>query len=419
MTSVSEAQSTMNRPLRFCMLTTFYPPYNFGGDGIFVQRLANALAERGHQVAVIHCRDAYRLLARQEPNALYADHPNVTVYGLESPWGVLSPLTTHQTGWSCFKATRVQQILTTGFDVIHYHNISLLGPQILSYGRGLKLYTMHEYWLLCPTHTLFRFNAQPCVRPHCFTCTLTYKRPPQWWRSSNLLPTAIKHVDTFLAPSRFCQRLHLEWGFEAPIVHLPNFVPTVELASQAAGPPAGAGEPLPYFLYVGRLEKLKGLHTLMPFFQRYDKAQLWIAGTGTYETQLRRLAAGCSNIRFLGQVAAEPLQKLYRQAIALLVPSLWYEIFPLVILEAFRQQTPVIARNLGSMAEVLGESGGGFVYTSDQELLTAMEQLITAPAYRHALGLRGYQAYQRLWTVDAHLEQYFAVIAAAARTSAI
>src|SRR5262245_11639676 len=131
----------VKRPLRFCLLTTFYPPYSFGGDGIFVHRLANALAQSGHQVEVIHCRDAYRLLARREPTASYAEHPNVTVHGLESPLGRLSPLATYQTGVPFLKSTRVRQILETDFDVIHYHNISLLGPKILEYGRGLKLYT--------------------------------------------------------------------------------------------------------------------------------------------------------------------------------------------------------------------------------------------------------------------------------------
>jgi hypothetical protein len=51
------------RPLRFAMVTTFYPPFNFGGDGIAVQRLSRALVQRGHEVTVIHDVDAYRLLA--------------------------------------------------------------------------------------------------------------------------------------------------------------------------------------------------------------------------------------------------------------------------------------------------------------------------------------------------------------------
>src|SRR6185503_12688951 len=56
-------KAAMNRSLRFCMITTFYPPYNFGGDGIFVYRLSNALAKLGHHVEVVHCQDSYLLLA--------------------------------------------------------------------------------------------------------------------------------------------------------------------------------------------------------------------------------------------------------------------------------------------------------------------------------------------------------------------
>ena len=49
------------KPLKLCMVTTFYPPFSFGGDGIFVYQLAHALAEKGHRVDVIHSEDAYRL----------------------------------------------------------------------------------------------------------------------------------------------------------------------------------------------------------------------------------------------------------------------------------------------------------------------------------------------------------------------
>ena len=179
------------------MITTFYPPYNLGGDGIFVHRIANALAQHGHQVEVIHCIDAYRLLTSKEPALAYEDHPNVTVHGLKSRFGVVSLFATQQTGFPVFKATRIREILDTGFDVIHYHNISLVGgPKILEYGQAIKLYTMHEYWLVCPTHVLFRFKRAPCIRPYCLLCTLSHKRPPQWWRYLGLLDSALQHIDT-------------------------------------------------------------------------------------------------------------------------------------------------------------------------------------------------------------------------------
>ena len=137
----------MDRPLRFCMINTFYPPYSFGGDGIFVHRLSNELAKRGHKVDVIHCIDSYRLRAGHDPVTTYDDHPNVTVHGISSPFGFLSPVATQQTGYPLFKSSRILEILKKDFDVIHYHNISLFGPKILQYGQGIKLYSMLEYWL--------------------------------------------------------------------------------------------------------------------------------------------------------------------------------------------------------------------------------------------------------------------------------
>jgi glycosyltransferase involved in cell wall biosynthesis len=401
------------------MITTFYPPYNFGGDGIFVHHLSNELAQRGHQVEVIHCINAYHLCARQTPANSYENHPNVTVHGLKSPFGVLSPLATHQTGFPLFKSVRIRQILDKGFDVIHFHNISLLGPKILEYGQGVKLYTMHEYWLVCPTHTLFRFNRAPCTRPYCFLCGLAYKRPPQWWRYFGVLEATVKHVDAFIAPSRISLYKHQQMGLNVPIMHLPNFVPLTGVALPTSDPPAGKALEGRYFLFVGRLEKLKGLQTILHVFCHYHKAQLLIAGTGSYEPRLQQLAGGSTNIRFLGHVSGRQLQILYRQAVAVIYPAINFQGFPqqprgagapLVIMEAFSQQTPVIVRNLGRIPELIEQTGGGHVYSTEQELLAAMDRLLTDPSHRRELGLRGYRAYQENWTAEAHLERYFALI---------
>lgn len=414
--------SNMNRPLRFCMINTFYPPYNFGGDGIFVQRLSNELARRGHSVDVIHCINTYRLGASLPSDGCYRDHPNVTVHGLKSPLGFLSPLATHQTGYPLLKSRRIQAILKKGFDVIHYHNISLAGgPKLLEYGHAIKLYTMHEYWLICPTHALFRFNRAPCARPsYCFLCSIACKRPPQWWRYFGLMEAAVKNVDAFIAPSLTSQRKHQQLGLDARIVHLPNFVSSMEVGGATPGTFDTRATEEPYFLFVGRMEKLKGLHTLIPLFQRYQKAQLWIAGTGSEEGSLRELTRGSANIRFLGHQDAQNLEALYRDATAVIYPSINFQIglpqtnsghgAPLVIMEAFSQKTPVIASNLGRIPALIEQTGGGLVYSTEQELLAAMDLLLTDPSRRRELGLRGYHAYQKNWTAEAHLERYFALI---------
>jgi glycosyltransferase involved in cell wall biosynthesis len=393
--------------MRFCMITTFYPPWSFGGDAVFVRHLARALGERGHEVHVVHCRDAFRALggrtARGE--AAVQDGPNVTVHGLESRAGLLSPLATHQTGLPLFKARRIRRLLDQGFDVIHFHNVSLVGgPGILGYGDGIKLYTLHEYWLVCPTHLLFRYGRAPCTRPTCVSCSVAQARPPQWWRRTDLLSQSLRHVDAFLSPSRFGMEVHRRLGVDVPFVHLPNFVPA------GAPEPAGAPPEEPFFLYVGRLEAAKGIRTLLPFFRRWGRASLVIAGSGREESRLKRLAAGSDRVRFLGAVPPARLRDLYRGAVALIVPSVTFELFPLVVLEAFREGTPVVARNLGSMPEIVAESGGGVTYDGDGDLEAALERLLADRAWRDELGRSAARAQRTLWSADAHVERYLEIV---------
>jgi glycosyltransferase involved in cell wall biosynthesis len=147
-----------------------------------------------------------------------------------------------------------------------------------------------------------------------------------------------------------------------------------------------------------------------PSFREYKKARLWIAGTGSYELYLRHLAGGSSNIRFLGEQSAEQLQNLYRGALAVIVPSLCFEIFSLVIGEAFAERTPVIARSIGGMPELIQQSGGGFLYQTDEELLEAMRRIVNSPALRSELGEKGYLAFLQHWSSDAHFDLYFDLI---------
>jgi glycosyltransferase involved in cell wall biosynthesis len=278
---------------------------------------------------------------------------------------------------------------------------------VLPHGDGIKLYTAHDHWLVCPMYDLWRYNRELCDRRECLRCTLSFRRPPQLWRYTSWA-RHLAQVDLFLAPSRSAIEQHHARGFEYPMRHLPHFLPLTESIDPA--PLVGPDRERPYFLFVGRLVKLKGVQTLIEAFRRYDAADLVIAGDGVYGGELRRRAQGLSHVRFLGRVHPNELRRLYAGAVAVLIPSLAYETFGLIALEAFARRTPVIAHDLGAVPEVVDESGGGFTYRTIAELIDAMDRLRRDPALRHGLGERGHAAFVRLWSEEPHLQTYFAMI---------
>lgn len=399
----------MDRPLNFLHLTTFYPPYSFGGDGIQLHRLAHALAESGHHVDVVHCVDAYHLLHPGEPPVKFPEQPNVVRHELRSGFKWLSPLVTQQTGRMGLKRRSIDAVLRLRpYDVIHFHNISLLGPEALSLtperGQAVKMYTTHEHWLICPTHVLWKYNQQPCEKPECLRCTLWARRPPQIWRYTGFLERMARHVDQFVAPSRFTARLHAERGFPQPVEYLPNFIERVDSDWQEPAPRPQEG---PYFLFVGRLELIKGVQTLIALWKRLPQYDLLVAGTGSCEAEFRAMAAANPRVKFLGPLPQRELGALYTHALAAIVPSLTYEAFGTISVEAFARKTPVVVRDLGALPEVVEESGGGFVYRTDEELSAALERLASSPQLQAELGQKGYDGFVRWWSREAHLKLYF------------
>jgi len=398
----------MADPLSFCMVTTFYPPHHFGGDAMYVYRLGNALARRGHRVTVVHNVDAYRILRRGEPNGSFPHEPGVTVHPIRSSLGPVSPLVTYLTGRPGLTKGPLDEIFANEhFDVVHFHNISLMGgPGVLEYGDGLKLYTTHEYWLVCPMHVLWKYDRRPCEKPSCLTCSLTFRRPPQLWRYTNLLERATRHVDVFLSPGRYAAERHRERGFAREIRHLPPFVPMGEDTVDAKATQAER----PFFLFVGRLERPKGVQSLLEVFRSYTAADLVVVGDGNYGRELRKQAAGLAHVRFLGRLEPSALGGLYRHAVAVVVPTLGYEVFPFVTVEAFAHGTPAIVRDFGGLAEAVEDSGGGLTFRTDDELVAAMESLRTDRALRTELGERGRRATRERWSEESHLRAYLDLI---------
>ena len=400
-------------PLRIAVVTTFYPPCNFGGDGNYIRNFVHSLARRGCEVEVIYDADAWRAVTsalRPPPSPSTLDEPaGVTVHQLESRWPLASTLLTHQTGRPILQKSAIEAILAKGFDVIHFHNISLVGgPGVLALGDGIKLLTVHDHWLICQNHILWRHNRELCDKRECFRCALAFGRPPQTWRQTSLLEDKLAHVDEVIALSQSVADRHREFGLKREMLRMASFMPDAEAKANHA--PSAPAHHRPYFLFVGRLQNFKGLQDVIPCFDDDSPADLLVAGTGEYEAELRALAKGRKAITFLGQVEPEKLAALYRDAVALIAPSLCYEVFPMVALEAFREGTPVIARNLGPYPQIIEESQGGLLFDDEAGLLNAMAALVSDPAYRDRLGAAGQAALAERWTETTAIDEWLSLV---------
>jgi glycosyltransferase involved in cell wall biosynthesis len=403
---------------RFCFITTFYPPFNFGGDGVGVQRLAQAIARRGHAVTVVHDADAYTVLARGVPPSGPSEDPyGVRVVTLRSVAPYVSTFLTHQTGRPVVNGHRLRRVLDEGdFDVIVFNNVSLVGgPGVLAYGRSdaVRLYIAHEHWLVCPTHVLWRHRRERCDARECVRCQLHHRRPPQIWRYTGLLERRLDHVDAFIAMSEFSRSKHEAFGFPREMDVLPYFVPDEDTPVESAAD--DTPHQRPYFLFVGRLEAIKGLDDVIPLFRSYTDADLVIAGEGTHGAALRALAGGAPNVKFIGRIEGRDLSRYYRHALALIVPSICYETFGIILIEAFRHGTPVLARRIGPLPEIVERSGGGEAFDDPDALRAAMQRLQANPDRRRQLGAAAALAVRQHWSEGAVVPRYLELINRVAR----
>jgi glycosyltransferase involved in cell wall biosynthesis len=373
-----------------------------------VQSLARALVRAGHHVTVVCDDDAYRALSGNNRPIPPETDDGVIVHRFASRLGAVAVGLTQQTGRPVVHGATLRRILDDGrFDVIHYHNLSLVGgPAALAFGHGVKLYTAHEHWLVCPTHVLWRYRTEPCPARQCTRCQLSYGRPPQLWRHTDLLERHLHYVDGFIALSRFSRDKHREFGFPRDMEVLSGFM-------RDPGPPqvrVSSSSERPYFLFVGRLESIKGLEDVIDAFATFDAADLVVAGEGTERPGLVARARGNARVRFVGFQSGAELSQLYSAAHAVIASSRGFETFGLSVIEAYSRGVPVLARRMGSYLELVENSGAGETFTNVAELQAAMHRMLADASRRREMGAAAYASFRASYSEDVVVPRYIALV---------
>jgi glycosyltransferase involved in cell wall biosynthesis len=347
------------------MTSTFYPPYNIGGDAIHVKYLAEELIKKGHEVHVFYNRDAFEI--KRWSHLKIIDNKGVFIHEYNS-FANLSPYTVYLFGNSSSISKSFNMLVKhIKPDVIHHHNISLLGYDILkSHGISANIYTAHDFWMVCQQNNLLRNGVKECNNPSCFACSLKCKKPPQLWRSFHNFKKVVGNINLLITPCDYLQRrITREINVRNMVIR--NFAPL---------PP----NPIPrtsyfnYFLFVGSLEEHKGIINLLEVFRKsYQKigVKLLVVGSGSLTNRIKQFVRQYSLekiIIFLGQVSTEELYSLYENAYALVVPSIWPENSPLVIMEALSMGTPAIVSNIGGLPEIMRLVDRSLIFSNLEEL---------------------------------------------------
>lgn len=305
-----------------------------------------------------------------EASLLKAHHHSVTLYTAHNDQiKSMGPASlARSTIWNHRAAGELRRIFKdTKAEVAHFHNsFPLISPSgyYAARAEGLAVVqTLHNYRLLCAGATLFRRNnvCEDCLRksvPWPAVLHMCYRQSrlasgavAAMLTSHRALGTWQRMIDVYIALTDFAKSKFVEGGLPADrIVVKPNFV------DPDPGVGRGAGG---YALFVGRLSPEKGVSTLIDAWEHFNPGlPLKVAGDGPLRQQVTAAAGRSNTIEWLGKQTREGIFDLLKDAAFLIVPSLWYEGFPLVVIEGFATGLPIVASDLGGLPSIITDRTG-------------------------------------------------------------
>jgi len=300
-------------------------------------------------------------------------------------------------------------------DVVHVHNLyPLLSPAVLAACGASSVpvvMTVHNYRLICPIGVHYRPDGicQRCAGGHEYWCAIRNCRDSRQESAAyafrnagaRLLGLYRRNVTQYIAISAFLRDKLAESGIPATqITVVPNMVPATPLMPREAGD---------YVAFCGRLSEEKGVEVLLAAARGLPEIPVRIAGDGHLRAQLEANAP--ANVQFVGALRGETLAEFYRGARLVVVPSVWWETFGLVAVEAMMHGAPVVASRIGALAEIVqdGVNGQQFTPGDPGDLARVLRDLWANPAECQRLGAAGRAHAENEYNPDVHFERLMAV----------
>ena len=329
----------------------------------------------------------------------------------------MNPLTlSRSTLWNKAIARELRKLIQkVRPDIIHFHNtFPLISPAAYYVAKEESIpvvQTLHNYRLLCPNALLFRnghicedcmgkFVSWPGVLNACYRENRAATSVIATMLSVHrVLRTYRRMVDIYIALTDFASQKFIRGGIaETKIVVKPNFVdPDPGIGDGSGG----------YALFVGRLSQEKGIDTLLSSWEIVgNKLPLKIVGDGLLASQVVKAAQQNSVVEFLGRQSGNQVLRLMKDAIVLIFPSIWYECFPVTIVEAYSVGLPVIASNLGSMSTLIDHRRTGLHFnpSDPEDLSKQVDWIINHPEEFTRMRGEARSEYEAKYTAERNFE---------------
>jgi glycosyltransferase involved in cell wall biosynthesis len=386
--------------MRILIIHNYYQQY--GGERVAVENQIALLREQGHEV-ILYTRDNGEILG----------------YGLiDKVLFFLRTIFSRKT----FKEIK-GLVEEEKPDLAHVHNVfPLISPsvyQALTVTNVPIIQTIHNYRFLCP-NGLFYTNGHLCER--CKYGNTLHAILRKCYRKSYLLSAlyaftiafhrnlgTFQIIDRLIALTDFTAHKLIESGLvsENKISILGNYL------HDPLPNPGCFEKHEPYIVYLGRLSPEKGVRILINAMSGLPDLELRIAGEGPQAKQLELIAIekGLQNVKFLGHVSGNEKWNLLRHASAVVIPSVWYEIFGLVALESMAVGTPVIASDLGGLSCIIEDNQSGLLFYPGErdELYRKISWIVNHPQDAIRLGSQGRSLLEKKYSADAHFNHLVSI----------
>ena len=379
-----------------------YRYFIVGGVERYFFNIKEILEKKGHEIIPFSIKNSRNFPTDYE--SYFLDSGGDTVYFSQEKKGIRMIVRLFSRMFYSFEAKckLKKLLLDTQPDIIYimqYHN--KISPSIIDAAKKMKLPVVHrisDFQYMCPNALFYNDKkglCEDCLNGSYFNC-IKYKCVLNSFIYSLLkLSAKIVHellrvpkkIDAFIVPSAFTLNRLNKYGISLKrLHHIPTFFPVKNETSVI--------EYKPFMLFIGRIEKAKGIMTLVKAFVNTDY-NLKIIGDSMdrYDDQIKLFLRGEKhNIDFLGRMDFTDIMPYLATCLCVIVPSEWYDNSPNVILESFAFKKAVIATNIGSLPETVENNVTGltFNYASVESLKEKIEYLFNDPEEAQRMGESAY-----------------------------